>query len=38
MTDYALIAMMILPFVVCILLKVLFTPAHEGVHIAGALI
>ena len=38
MVDCALIAMMILPFAACILLKVLFTPAHEGVHIAGALI
>ena len=36
--DYALIAMMIVPFLVCIILKVLFTPATEGVHISGALV
>ena len=38
MTDYALIAMMILPIVACIVLKVLFTPASEGVHISGAMV
>lgn len=38
MTDYALIAMMILPIVACIVLKVLFTPATEGVNIAGAMV
>lgn len=38
LTDYALIAMMILPIVACIVLKVLFTPASEGISIAGAMI
>ena len=38
LTDYALIAMMILPILACIVLKVLFTPASEGVHIAGAMV
>ena len=38
MTDYALIAMMILPILACIVLKVLYTPASEGVHIAGAMV
>ena len=38
MTDYALIAMMIVPILACIVLKVLFTPASEGVNIAGALV
>ena len=37
-TDMALIAMMIVPLIVCILLKIVFTPPHEGVHIAGALV
>ena len=36
--DYALIAMMILPVLACIVLKILFTPASEGVAIAGALV
>ena len=36
--DLALIAMMILPFLACIALKILYTPPHEGVHIAGALV
>ncbi len=36
--DYALIAMMILPILACIVLKVLFTPASEGVAIAGAMV
>jgi len=38
LTDYALIAMMILPILACIVLKVLFTPGSEGVNIAGALV
>jgi hypothetical protein len=38
MIDYALIAMMILPIVACIVLKVLYTPASEGVHISGAMV
>ena len=38
MTDYALIAMMILPILACIVLKVLYTPASEGVHISGAMV
>ena len=39
MTDYALIAMMLLPILACIVLKVLFTPGSEGgVNIAGALV
>ena len=38
MIDYALIAMMVLPILACIVLKVLFTPAAEGVHIAGAMV
>ena len=38
MVDYALIAMMILPILACIVLKVLYTPASEGVHIAGAMV
>ena len=38
MTDYALIAMMILPILACIVLKVLFTPESEGISIAGAMI
>ena len=38
LTDWALIAMMILPILACIVLKVLFTPASEGVHIAGAMV
>ena len=37
-TDWALIAMMILPILACIVLKVVYTPAAEGVHIAGALV
>ena len=36
--DYALIAMMVLPIVACIVLKVLFSPPTEGVSITGALI
>ncbi len=38
MIDTAYIAMMILPILACIVLKVLFTPASEGVNIAGALV
>ena len=38
MVDYGLIAMMILPILACIALKVLFTPASEGVNISGALV
>ena len=38
MTDYALIAMMILPILACMVLKVLFTPESEGISIAGAMI
>ena len=38
MTDYALIAMMILPILACLVLKVLFTPESEGISIAGAMI
>ncbi len=37
-TDGLLIALMILPLLGCILLKVLFTPESEGVDISGALI
>ena len=38
MTDYTLIAMMILPILACIVLKMLFTPESEGISIAGAMI
>ena len=38
MIDTAYIAMMILPILACIALKVLFTPASEGVNISGALV
>ena len=38
LTDYALIAMMILPILGCIVLKVLFNPASEGISISGALV
>ena len=38
LTDYALIAMMLLPIFACMALKVLFTPETEGISIAGALI
>jgi len=38
MTDYALIAMMILPILACLVLKVLFTPESEGISITGAMI
>ena len=36
--DALLIAMMVLPFVVCMVLKILFKPASEGVDISGALV
>ncbi len=36
--DGLLIAMMILPILFCIVLKVLYTPASEGVHIGGAMV
>ncbi len=38
MTDWALIAMMILPILGCMALKVLYSPATEGINIAGAMI
>lgn len=38
LVDRLLLAMVILPFVVGIALKVLFTPATEGIAIAGALV
>ena len=38
MVDYALIAMMILPILGCIVLKVLFNPASDGISISGALV
>ena len=37
-TDRLLIALMILPLLGCIVLKVLFTPESEGVDISGAMI
>ena len=36
--DAALIAMMVLPILACLALKVMFTPAAEGIQIAGAMI
>lgn len=36
--DIALLVMMILPFVLCMVLKMLTTPASEGIAISGALI
>ena len=36
--DALLIAMMVLPFVACMALKILFKPAAEGVDISGALV
>ena len=38
LVDGLLIAMMILPFVLCWILKVLFTPASEGIAISGPLV
>ena len=31
-----LIALMVLPLAACLVLKILFTPEYEGVHISGA--
>ncbi len=36
--DRALIALMILPILACMVLKIIYTPATEGVHISGALV
>lgn len=36
--DALLIAMMILPLTACIVLKILFSPASEGISVTGALI
>lgn len=36
--DTLLIAMMILPLTACIVLKILFSPASEGISVTGALI
>lgn len=36
--DILLIAMMILPLAVCIVLKILFSPATEGITVTGAII
>lgn len=36
--DILLIAMMILPLVACIVLKILFSPATEGITVTGAII
>ena len=36
--DALLIALMVLPLAACLVLKILFTPEYEGVHISGALI
>ena len=38
LVDILLIAMMILPIVLCILLQILFKPASEGINVEGALI
>lgn len=38
LVDALLILMMILPFVACAVLKVLFTPASEGVTVTGPLV
>ena len=38
LVDRAYLALMILPILACILLKVLFTPGGEGVRISGALV
>ena len=38
LTDIALLAMIILPFLLAITLKVLYKPAEEGISITGALI
>ena len=36
--DILLIAMMILPLAACIVLKILFSPATEGITVTGAII
>ena len=36
--DILLIAMMILPLTACIVLKILFSPAAEGITVTGAII
>lgn len=36
--DILLIAMMILPLMICIVLKILLSPASEGINVTGALI
>lgn len=38
LVDALLIAMMILPFIGCLVLKVLFTPASEGIDVTGPLV
>lgn len=38
LVDGLLLAMAVLPFVVCIVLKILFTPASEGISISGPLV
>ena len=38
LVDILLIAMMILPIVLCILLQILFKPASEGINVEGAYI
>ena len=38
LVDILLLVMAVLPLVACMLLKVLFTPAGEGISIAGALV
>lgn len=36
--DILLILMMIVPFLICMVLKVIFTPATEGISVSGALV
>lgn len=36
--DILLILMMIVPFVICMILKVMFSPATEGISVSGALV
>lgn len=36
--DILLIMMMIVPFVICMILKALFTPVSEGINVTGALV
>lgn len=38
LVDALLIAMMILPFIGCLVLKVLLTPASEGINVTGPLV